>query len=94
MFLKLIAKPGMKRSEVAFFLESEAKVSRSTAERIIGEAADAKYIEISKREDGPGLEIVLAKDIMEFFSRAFRANLVRGKKRDELFGHFLTEINT
>jgi hypothetical protein len=86
MFLKLIATPGVKKSELALFLEVEAKVSRSTAERFISDASEAGYINISKREDGPGLEIFLSDDILGFFSKAFQKNLERGANRIKLYG--------
>jgi hypothetical protein len=59
-FLKLFSTPGMKRSELALYLENRAKISRSTAERVISDAAEGGLIEITDPPGVPGLRIYLS----------------------------------
>lgn len=72
MFMKLITDPNLKKSELALFLENTAKISRSTADRYIGDAADAGHIAIKNPKDRPGLEINIAPNILDHFKRVFR----------------------
>jgi hypothetical protein len=57
--MKLFADPGLKKSELALFLEVNAKLSRSTADRIIREANKADIFEVKDNEESVGLSISL-----------------------------------
>lgn len=45
--LKVFASPGLKRSDLGFFLEGKAPISRSTAERLISASMSKEETEIS-----------------------------------------------
>jgi hypothetical protein len=59
-FLKLFAEPGMKKNELMLFLENNAKVSRSTAERMIGDAHREGHIVMDHQGTGNALAISLS----------------------------------
>lgn len=85
MFMKLITDPNLKKSELALFLENTAKVSRSTADRYISDAAEAGHITIKNPKDRPGLEINIAPDILEHFKQVFRESGKNSEAMAEIY---------
>ena len=59
-FLKVFNEPGLKKSELTLYLEVNAKVSRSTAERMLRDAEEAGHLQIEKRVGGNGLATFLS----------------------------------
>lgn len=90
MFMKLIISPGMKKSEIALFLENEARISRSTAERFIKDATDAGHIVVNNPPDKAGLEIFLSENLTNHFHTVFMSHLSRGSQRLELYGDLVS----
>jgi hypothetical protein len=86
MFMKLIATPGIKKSELRLFLQNEALISHSTAERFINLAAAEGYINIGNPKNRPGLEITLSDELLRHFKTAFLDAMARGAKRLETYG--------
>ena len=85
MFMQLIVQPGLKRSELALFLENTAKISRSTADRFITEAGKAGHIVIENPAEKPGLKIYLNDRLREHFSRVFKVSQQRAEERTVQF---------
>jgi len=81
MFMKLLSTRGIKRGELALFLEITSKISRSTAERAITEANKAGHIEIKAASDRRGLELFLSADLEKHFTAIFVQALERSKWR-------------
>jgi hypothetical protein len=79
-FLKLFAEPGMKKNELMLYLENHARVSRSTAERMIGDAHKEGHLVLDYQGVGNALSIRLS-DELQHHCATYLA--LRGKKAAE-----------
>jgi hypothetical protein len=75
LVLKLFSEPGMKKSELALFLEINAKISRSTAERMMREAEQSGLIVVDNPDGVNGRQLALSRPAQDhciaFLKRRF-----------------------
>jgi hypothetical protein len=62
-FLKLFSDPGLKKSELMLYLQNNAKISQSTAERMLGDAHKAGHIVFEFQGHGNALALFLSGEI-------------------------------
>ena len=93
LFLKLFAEPGMRKNELMLFLENNAKISRSTAERMIGDAHREAYIVLDHQRHGNALSIRLSDGLFHHCAVYLATRGKRAIEADVNYQEYLSEID-
>jgi hypothetical protein len=71
MFMQLMSNPGMTRSKLAHFLETNVNVSRSTAERLITDAKAEGHLIFKNPPEKRGFELYVSEELRSHFYEIF-----------------------